>query len=635
MMDSELNKRVISCGKEMFASIRGETPSLFDRGQLLGRIMAWTMRDERFKTQLFRFVDVFPSLTTGKMVTDHMQEYFPDSEEQPAAIAFVGKVAGRFGTIGDFFLRKAVLAGIKKMARQFIVGENGTEAMLNIERLRTQGFASVVDVLGEATLSEKEADFYVDQYLHLIASLDKARSKWKPLGLEHGTGNLDWGHAPQLNVSVKATALYCLANPQDFEGSVTAILKKLQRICNRVVAVNGFLCLDMETYRYKEIVLEVFRRLKLHYRDYPHLGIVLQSYLRDTDPDLEDLISWGREHSARFSIRLVKGAYWDYEVVRARQNNMDVPVWRLKSETDAAFERQARRILENGDVCHLACASHNIRSIAAVIELACELGVPADGYEFQVLYGMAEPVRKAILNRTGRLRLYCPYGPMVPGMGYLVRRLLENTSNVSFLRQTYVDAAKSDLLLADPAQIMERERLRQGKLYEKPTTGARRIFCNEPVIDFARKEQRQNFQEQVALVRQQFGRTYPLHINGKDVVSLDLLPSVNPANPAEVIGLVCQAGTSQLAEAILAAKHAFEAWRETTAEVRSEYLVKAATVVRGRIFELAAWQVLEIGKQWDQAYADVTEAVDFLEFYAGEMVRGWADRNGWDTRRGN
>ncbi|GAB7027315.1 L-glutamate gamma-semialdehyde dehydrogenase [Geotalea toluenoxydans] len=621
MADSELNRRIVSCGREMFAGIYGETPSLFDKGRWLGKLMAWSMSDEEFKTRLFRFVDVFPTLSTDRMVADHLEEYFAGA--QPPVLALLRQAAGVFGPFGNFIQRKAVSTAIRKMAQQFIVGENTTEAISNIERLRHQGFAAVVDVLGEATLSEKEADAYVDQYLNLIGSIERAMGRWKPLGAGRTSGSMDWGHAPRINVSVKATALSCLASPMDYEGSVAAILRRLRLICRRVREVNGFLCLDMETYRYKEIILEVYRRLKLENPDYPHLGLVLQSYLRDTDHDLDNLVTWARENCLGISIRLVKGAYWDYEMIRSRQSGLPEPVWTMKAETDAAFERQARRIMENSDVCHFACASHNIRSISAVIELAQELAISDDRYEFQVLYGMAEPVRKAILNRTGRLRLYCPYGPMVPGMGYLVRRLLENTSNVSFLRQTFVDAAGAEKLLEDPVHVVERQRLAvQPRLREGAKPSGKVIpFSNEPVIDFTREEQRQAFREHIGQVRNRFGRKYPLFIGGQQLETEDLLPSVNPSDPSEILGWVCQAGTDEVAQAIGAARKSFETWRDVTPEIRAEFLLKACTVVRRRIYELSALQVLEIGKQWDQAYADVTEAIDFLEYYAREMMR--------------
>ena len=619
-MNGEINNRIILRGKEFFGSISGEKPSLFNKGAWMGKVMDWSMQNEQFKIQMFRFVDVFPSLTTPKLLTEHIREYFGAEKDMPSFLSTGAKVAGMLGSFGGAMLNKAITGNIQEMARQFIVGENTKEAVKNLEKLRKEGFAAVVDVLGEATLSEAEADVYMNTYLELLTALQKEQSGWHGLG---GGGSLDWGHAPKVNIAVKPTALFCLANPQDFEGSVVAILNRMERIFVKTMELNGFLCIDMESYRHKEIILEVYRRLKLKYRDYPHLGIVLQAYLKDTDRDLDELLAWAKREQVQLSVRLVKGAYWDYETVKAKQNDWEIPVWTIKAESDAAFERQARKILENSAICHFACASHNIRTISAVMEIAKELNVPEERYEFQVLYGMAEPVRKGIQRVAGRVRLYCPYGDMVPGMGYLVRRLLENTANESFLRQSFAGDAQIEKLLEDPAVTAERERQERAQKPKKvrPGIGNLPAFTNMTMVDFTRKDHRDIFPKEIAAVRTRLGKTYPLYINGKEVVTQDTIPTVNPAKPSEVLGKICQADIPEVEKAVAAAKAAFPAWRDTAPEVRAGYLLKAAEIGRRRIFELSAWQVLEIGKQWDQAYADVAEAIDFLEYYAREMIR--------------
>src|SRR5208283_455034 len=198
------------------------------------------------------------------------------------------------------------------------------------------------------------------------------------------------------------------------------------------------------------------------------------------------LLAWAKGYHLQISIRLVKGAYWDYETVKAKQNGWNIPVWTVKAESDAAFERHARQILLNSTMCHFACASHNIRSIAAVMEIARELHVPEDRYEFQVLYGMAEPVRKSIQKVASRIRLYCPYGTMVPGMGYLVRRLLENTANESFLRQSFAEETQIEKLLEDPLHTINRIKATPGMSGITQTNDTKVIppFVNEPLVDF-------------------------------------------------------------------------------------------------------------------------------------------------------
>ncbi len=620
-MERAVNNKIIARGKEFFSTISGEKPSIFNKGAWMGKAMEWSMQNEQFKIQMFRFVDVFPALTSSKLLTEHIREYFGDEKEMPPFLATGARVAGMFGSLGGALLNKAISTNIREMARQFIVGENSKEAVKNLERLRKDGFAAVVDVLGEATLSEEEAESYVATYLELLEALKSEQKNWGGLPGKGGDGQLDWGHSPKVNIAVKPTALYCLANPQDFEGSVLAIMARLERILLKTMELNGYLCIDMESYRHKEIILEVYRRLRLRHRDYPHLGIVLQSYLRDTDQDLAELLAWGRDHQLQLSIRLVKGAYWDYETVKARQNDWEIPVWTIKAESDAAFERHARLILENQEICHFACASHNIRSISAVLEMANELNVPEERYEFQLLYGMAEPVRKGILKIAGRVRLYSPYGDMVPGMGYLVRRLLENTANESFLRQSFAQDAEIERLLEDPEDTAKRQRDALKPQGEKDVLETLPRFENMAMVDFTRGDHRAAFPAAIARVRTELGKTYPLFINGQEIVTGDTIPTVNPAKPSELLGNICQAGIPQVEQAIAAAKRAFPAWRDTLPEERAAYLLKAAAIARKRIFQLCAWQVLEIGKQWDQAYGDVAEAIDFLEYYAREMNR--------------
>lgn len=618
-MQTTINERIIARGRELFSAIRDEKPLLFNSSTWLGRVMDWAMADEQFKTRMFRFVDVFPSLKTSEQVTTHLHEYFGAGSDLPPVLTAGVKAAGLLGTFGGQLLARAVSANIREMGHQFIVGETTDEAVRNLAKLRHDGYAFSVDLLGEATLSHEEGERYAETYRELIDALSRGAEGWNPLGAASGVSALDWGCAPQVNVAVKPSALYCMADPRDFEGSVEGIRQRLAPIVAAVRRVNGFLCIDMESTRMKGITLELYRRVKLEHPDYPYLGLAVQSYLRDTDADLAELLSWGEREGVQLSIRLVKGAYWDYEVIKARQNGWKPPVWTIKAESDAAFERHACLILEHHRQCHFACASHNIRSIAAVIEHAKDLGVPEDRYEFQVLYGMAEPVRRVLLRETGRVRLYSPYGNLVAGMGYLVRRLLENSANESFLRKSFSGDQDLDLLLEDPSVAARREHERKTAV-AVPLAGSDG-FCNEAAADFTRPELREEFRRQLARLRAKRDEVYPLHIDGADIPTVDIVASLNPACPAEPVGNVCQAGIEEAAQAVATAAAAFPDWRDTPPGERAAYMVKGAAVARERIVELAAWQVLEIGKQWDQAYADVAEAIDFLEFYAREQLR--------------
>jgi RHH-type proline utilization regulon transcriptional repressor/proline dehydrogenase/delta 1-pyrroline-5-carboxylate dehydrogenase len=631
MDKAKLEALIKARGKDFFAIISGEAPSIFDKGWWTGKLMDWCMRNENFKVQLFRFVDVLPYLTSGESLSRHIEEYFAIEEQEiPSVLKWGAKGAGFGGRITGKMLAKAIQTNIESMAQQFIIGDNTKEALKVLTKLRKNNFAFTVDILGEATVSKEEAEQYQHGYLELLDALQKEEKLWKSLGKTES--NLDWGHASKLYISIKPSSLYSQATPADFDGSVNAIYERFLPILRKSKDIGAFVRIDMEQYIYKDMTLEVFRRLRSspEFRDYPHLGIVLQSYLRDTDQDLEDLLRWARDQGLPFSIRLVKGAYWDYETVTAKQNGWEMPVYTIKAETDAAFERQAQKILENHDICHLACGSHNIRSISAVLEMAEALEVPENRYEFQVLYGMAEPVRKALVKVAKRVRLYCPYGELLPGMAYLVRRLLENTANESFLRQSFVEELDAEKLLADPVEILSKAEEKQNTRSSKgvPATSEYGFspFSNEPAVNFTQSEVRSAFPEAITQVRTMLARTYPLLIGGKEIKTEDALPSVNPARPDEIVGLVCQAGKQEVDSAIASAQKAFSAWRDTLPQDRAHYLFRAADIARKQIYNLAAWQVLEVGKQWDQAYGDVGEAIDFLEYYGREMIRLGSER---------
>nr|WP_243361749.1 L-glutamate gamma-semialdehyde dehydrogenase [Fundidesulfovibrio terrae] len=616
-------------GKAFFASIRGEAPSIFNKGFWTGKVMDWAMQNEDFKVQLFRFVDVLPYLSSADALQRHIEEYFTGGQagDIPPVLKWGAEKSGILGGLAAKVMGKAIRSNIEGMARQFIVGETTKEAVKNLVKIRKDGFAFTVDLLGEATVSEEEAQAYRDGYLEVLEAIAREQGSWKPLG--GAGGDLDWGYAPKVNVSIKPSALYSQSKPVDFEGTVEGILEKMRPIYRAVKAMGGALCIDMEQLKYKDATIELFKRLRQdpEFASYPHLSIVFQCYLKETERDIEEIIGWSKARNLPMGIRLVKGAYWDYETVVCKQMGWPIPVWTRKPESDMAFERCAKLILENHEMIYFQCASHNIRTISFVMEKAKALGVPEARYEFQALYGMAEPVRKGLLKVAGRVRLYCPYGELLPGMAYLVRRLLENTANESFLRLSFAEGEAEDRLLENPEETLEREKA-QARKPRETEAGPEGLspFANFPLADFTEKALREAFPAAIADVRRAAGGICPLVIGGKDVTTADLIDSVNPANPAEVLGRVCQAGVTETGAAVAAAKAAFPAWRDVSPKDRAAVMMRAAALMRERAVALSAMQVLEVGKQWDQAYNDVAEAIDFLEYYAREAVRMGAPR---------
>ena len=380
------------------------------------------------------------------------------------------------------------------------------------------------------------------------------------------------------------------------------------------------------------------------FRDWADVGIAIQAYLRDTADDLQRLAQWARRRGTPVWVRLVKGAYWDYETVMAGQLGWPTPVWSHKWETDAYYEQLTDFLLENRRWLRPAFGSHNIRSLAHALATADLLDVPPHDYELQMLYGMAEPVKDVLVALGRRLRVYTPYGELLPGMAYLVRRLLENTANESFLRASFTEHTPVEQLLQNPA--LTKVRSEEGVRGEKQTMTAPQLmsphptglltphsslltphsFQPEPLADFSRADARQAMTAALEQVARHFDRTYPLVIAGRQVATAKTIDSINPSHRRQIVGRCGAATAEQARQAVEAAAAAFPKWRDTEPARRAQYLFDAANIVRRRRFELAAWQVYECGKPWREADADVAETIDYCDFYALEILRLAAPR---------
>ncbi|MBI5586283.1 MAG: bifunctional proline dehydrogenase/L-glutamate gamma-semialdehyde dehydrogenase [Deltaproteobacteria bacterium] len=620
-MGDDFERRIQETGLGLYRLIGEEAPSLFRKDYWMGKILEWCLQDEAFKVEAFRFIDVFPYLNSPSSITKHLREYFSRPGLNPPAILQKVIRYASPGLIPAKIIAWAIARNMSVLGRRFITGASPQEALPVLAGLRSQGMAFAVDLLGEAVVSEKEAEEYLRRYLDLFDLLDEAQKNWPALGpsdLEK-----DWGHSPKINVSIKTTALYSQMNPCAFDYSVAMAKERLRPLLRKAVEVGGFLSLDMEHYGLKNLTLALYRSLmeEPEFRDYPYTGLVIQAYLRDSEADLKEVLQWAQQRKGRFTIRLVKGAYWDSEVVWARQENRPIPVFTDKRETDANFEKMAGTILENHDRVTLACASHNLRSIACVMELAKDLRVPREHLEYQVLYGMGEPIRRALRKAGLHLRLYTPMGEMAQGMAYLVRRLLENTANESFLRQSFLEDVPKEDLLRNPLDLLKEHPPIADHPPEAPEYGDKGPFGNEPHWDWTFAEPRDRFYEALLKVRQGFPVKVPLVIGGREIETETHIHSLNPNLPDEAVGLVASAGLKEAQRAVEAAREAFALWREVFPEERAGFLFKAAAAARKMRFELAALQVFEVGKAWGEADADVCEAIDFLEYYGREMIR--------------
>jgi RHH-type proline utilization regulon transcriptional repressor/proline dehydrogenase/delta 1-pyrroline-5-carboxylate dehydrogenase len=438
-------------GRAIFARLAQWRPVPFGPAWLDERLMEWTMGDEAVKVQLFRFVDVLPQLRSPADIARHLREYFAEAGDRvPAALALLLRLVPARGLMGRL-LAWAARFGAERLARKFIAGSNVPEAVAAVGRLRRRSLAFTVDLLGEATVTEVEAAKAQQEYLELINGLSAAVNAWPANDLIDADED---GPLPRVNVSVKLSALYSQFDPIDPAGTSRAVRARLRPILQAARRHGVFVNFDMEQYAFKEVTLQIFREVleEDEFRDWTDVGIAIQAYLRDCAADLEALLDWARRRGTAVWVRLVKGAYWDYETILAAQQGWPVPVWGRKWETDAAYERLTRFLMENRQWLRPALGSHNVRSLAHGLALADLLGVPPQAFELQLLYGMADPIKEVLVHLNRRVRVYTPYGQLLPGMAYLVRRLLENTANESFLRASFTEHVPEEELLRNPLE---------------------------------------------------------------------------------------------------------------------------------------------------------------------------------------
>lgn len=623
---AQLDLRARQIGGELFGSLERRQAHIWQWRYWDDRILDWSMRDERLKVQLFRFVDVLPMLHSGDAITGHLLEYL---DRAPGRVA--GAARRALHLADRFALTRSLVAiaarySASNFARRFIAGENLPTVLRAARRERDLRRGFTLDILGEAVTSESEAEQYFRAYLELLETVSPEVRAWPE---DPQVDRDDRGPLPRMNLSIKLSALDSQFDAIDPQGALRESGARLRELLRVARQQGAFINVDMESYEKKDLTLHIFKTVlaEPEFRDVTDVGIVIQCYLRDAERDLHELRDWAAQRGTPVWVRLVKGAYWDYETLKAKANGWPIPVWQKKWQSDANFERQTRFVLRNRQHLRPALGSHNLRSIAQGIAFAEQLGVPQNGLELQMLYGMADSEKRALVERGQRLRIYMPYGDLIPGMAYLVRRLLENTANDSFLRAGVSERATPDMLLGNPASRASSPAAESAKAHSElrepqttqeapmPTT-----FANQPPVDFALAEHREAMQGALAQVKSQLPRTCPLVIGGETIATAATEVSIDPSQRSRVVGRFSLAEREHVDQAVAAAKRNLPAWSALGAERRAEYLRRAADIMRERLFELAAWAVLECGKPWREATADVDEAIDFCEFYAQQAI---------------
>ncbi|MEH2198830.1 L-glutamate gamma-semialdehyde dehydrogenase [Nostoc sp.] len=600
----EIAKQLLAASQEN----RSFFSSLRDQMRWDDKLLAWAMSNPGLRVQLFRFIDTLPALHSKSEIASHLQEYLGDeSVELPTALKGMLNFANPDSMPGQV-AATTVGTAVETLAHKYISGENIKQVIKTVERLRKEKMAFTIDLLGEAVITEAEAQSYLERYLELMQQLVEASKNWAAIpAIDEADGEI----IPKVQVSVKLTAFYSQFDPLDAKGSEERVSDRIRTLLRRAKELGAAVHFDMEQYAYKDITLSILKKLLLEaeFRQRTDIGMTIQAYLRDSEQDTKDVISWLKERGYPLTIRLVKGAYWDQETIKAAQKHWQQPVYNDKAATDANFETITQLLLENHQYVYSAIGSHNVRSHSRAIAIAESLNVPRRRFELQVLYGMGDKVAKALVDKGYRVRVYCPYGELLPGMAYLIRRLLENTANSSFLRQNLENRPIEELLA--PPIVKE----------EKKSLTIDSHFLGAADTDYAVEEIRTKAAKAFQSVRQQLGKTYLPLINGEYVNPPEFVDSLNPSNFSEVVGKVGLISVEQAEQAMQAAKAAFPGWRKTPAKQRADILRKAGDLMEERRAELSAWIVLEVGKPVKEADGEVSEAIDFCRYYADEIER--------------
>lgn len=586
----------------------GTGKSFLNKEWWYSKVMDWSMKSTDFKTKMFRFVDVFPYLNSGDDLLKHVDEYFKDEKgDLPSLFSFGSTV----GQMAPNFVSKSVEKNIKDMARLFITGDSPEDAIEKLNEARKNNLGFTVDLLGELTLSEKEAEDYKNRYLNLIKTLHKQSSSWSEnilIDKDH------LGSIPIVNVSVKVSSLYSQIKLEAWEQTKIELVERIKPIFRRAKELGVFINIDMEHYQYKALTLEVFEDLIMddEFKEYPHWGIVLQAYLKDSFKDCEKLISLAQKRTVPFTVRLVKGAYWDHEVILAKQNHWPIPVYTTKENSDYNFEKCAKLLLTHYKDIRVALGSHNLRSICESLVFARSKGIPKQAFEIQMLFGMAEHFKKSFTDLGYRVREYATIGELVPGMAYLVRRLLENSSNQSFLQSKMKTTDSVSTLLAPPRWTAESK---------ESNDDSKDLFKNAPLLDFTIKQHREKFQKELDMWTKLFVKPQQVApvVNGEERITSKKIPRSNPNENSQILYEISNPSEDIVEKALTIAFDHQKIWSKTKHKNRVRLIEKVADLIEENRYKLASLQTIEVGKPWAEADGDITEAIDFCRYYARDM----------------
>ncbi len=541
-------------------------------------------------------------LLTGRLVATHNEAGLTSS---------LSRIIGKSG---EPMIRKGVDMAMRLMGEQFVTGETIGEALANASRFEAKGFRYSYDMLGEAALTEHDAQKYLASYEQAIHSIGKA---------SHGRGIYE---GP--GISIKLSALHPRYSRAQYERVMDELYPRLLSLTLLAKQYDIGLNIDAEEADRLELSLDLLERLcfEPQLTGWNGIGFVIQAYQKRCPYVIDYVIDLARRSRHRLMIRLVKGAYWDSEIKRAQVEGLEgYPVYTRKVYTDVSYIACARKLLAAPEVIYPQFATHNAHTLAAIYQIAGQNYYPGQ-YEFQCLHGMGEPLYEQVVGKVadGKLnrpcRVYAPVGTHETLLAYLVRRLLENGANTSFVNRIADHSISIQELVADPVSQIERMATQEGGFglphpripLPRDLYGTER--ANSSGIDMANEHRLASLSS--ALLATAHNDWKAATMLGCPSSAGTLSAALNPSDLRDVVGHVQEASLQDVDNAIQCALSAGPIWQATPPVERAAILERAADLMEAEIQPLMGLLVREAGKTFANAIAEVREAVDFLRYYA-------------------
>ena len=531
-------------------------------------------------------------LITGKLTT-------PTNEQNLSSA-----LTRMLGKGGEPLIRKGVDYAMRMLGKQFVTGQTIDEALQNGKEREKLGYRFSFDMLGEAAMTQADADRYYQDYVNAIHAIGKDAAQ---AGVYEGNG-----------ISVKLSAIHPRYARAQHERVMTELLPKLKNLFVLAKQYNIGLNIDAEEANRLELSLDLMEALVSDpdLAGFNGIGFVVQGYQKRCPFVIDFLVDLARRNNQKLMIRLVKGAYWDSEVKWAQVDGMDgYPVYTRKVHTDISYLACARKLLDAQDAIFPQFATHNAYTLSAIYQMG-----QGKEFEFQCLHGMGETLYDQVVgenNLKRRVRIYAPVGTHETLLAYLVRRLLENGANSSFVNQIVDEKISIDDLIRSPFDTIAQEGIRLHRALPLP----RQLYNGERVnsrgVDLSNENVLQDLQAQMNEAAQQSYQVASL-INGKSRPFAAAHEVKNPANHADVVGTASFANAELAHEAVSIAVAAQTAWADRPASERAACLRQFADLMETHTPTLMMLAVREAGKTLNNAIAEVREAVDFCRYYATE-----------------